>query len=138
MNNDGIKDIIAGSPNSDICTDGSAGDSNCGGAQIWLGYASGGSFSSTYNHYLKGVNTSDEAGRNVASCDVNNDSISDIIMGAAKMENGTGYTGSCSGENCGGVIVYFGISTGGAFNSTPDLELYGMNASDTLALGGNP
>ncbi|MFH1065345.1 MAG: right-handed parallel beta-helix repeat-containing protein, partial [Nanoarchaeota archaeon] len=136
VNNDGIKDIISGALNADICTGGTA---DCGGAMIWLGYDStkGESFSSKYDFYLKGINSSDNAGRNVASCDVNNDSISDIILGVPGMENGTGYTGSCSGIDCGGVIVYFGINAGGAFNSIPDLELYGMNASDGFALGEN-
>ena len=122
--------------NADVCT---GGTKNCGGAQIWLGYDStkGELFSGTYDFYLKGVNDSDNAGNTVASCDVNNDTISDVILSGPGIENGTGYTGSCSGADCGGVIVYFGINSGGAFNSTPDMELYGMNASDTLALKEN-
>ncbi len=133
INNNGIVDIIAGTPNADP-----GGRSNAGEVYVIYGSANYGNGKTidldlvTANITIKGANASDNLGSSLLSSDINNDGIKDIIFGAQSAD-------PPGGSNAGEVYVIYGSANYGN-GKTIDLDLVtanitirGDNVADQIA-----
>lgn len=113
FNNDGVADLLIGSPYSSL-----AGSNTNGDVYVIFGKQTGSTFAasidvstmaSSAGFHIRGANDGDNLGQAVAHAgDVNGDTIDDIILGAPGLDGSGAY-------NVGGAYVVFGH--GGAFAS---------------------
>jgi hypothetical protein len=99
INGDGIADLIIGAPARTVAT-GTGAYTLFGSRQSWPETIDLSTLNGTSGFAAKGVTPYDMAGTAVASCDVNGDGISDLVIGAPQ-----------GGANAGAVHVVFGSKT---------------------------
>lgn len=117
LNGDGYDDIIIGASNYDF-----GGNLNSGKVYIFFG---GSSMDYSPDIIILGENQDDHFGVCVASAgDVNADGYNDVIVGAPQFDYG-GYT------LVGKAYIFFG---GESMDSTPDVEIYGEEATEQLGV----
>ncbi len=127
INGDGFADLIIGSPNGDN------GGSAAGEAYVVFGKAGATStnidltaLAASDGFIIQGDAAFDEAGRSVSSAgDINGDGFADLIVGAARGDNG--------GTNAGEAYVIFGKA--GATRT--DIDLTALAASDGFIIQGD-
>ena len=117
LNGDGYDDIIIGASNYDF-----GGNLNSGKVYIFFG---GSSMDYSPDIIILGENQDDHFGVCVASAgDVNADGYNDVMVGAPQFDYG-GYT------SVGKAYIFFG---GESMDSTPDVEIYGEEATEQLGV----
>lgn len=116
INADGYSDLLIGAYNSD------AGGTDSGAAYVVLGPVSGTNSLSTATAKLTGEAASDYAGYSVSGADINNDSYSDILVGA--------YYNNNAGSDAGAVYLVNGPITGTISLSSADAIFEGEASGD--------
>ena len=122
INNDGADDLIIGAARADP-----GGRTNTGESYVLFGPLSVGALelSTAADITLNGVDAGDGSGAGVASGDINNDSATDLIIGA---RNGDPGGRTDAGES----YVLFGPLSAGTLelSTAPDITLNGIDAGD--------
>ena len=122
VNNDGVTDLIIGALNGDP-----GGRVNAGESYVLFGPLSAGTLelSTAADITLNGIDAGDRSGVRVATGDVNNDGVTDLIIGALNGDPG-------GRVNAGESYVLFGPLSAGT------LELSTALNTTTIAIGTNP
>ena len=127
INNDGVADLIIGAP---LASPGGKG--GAGATHVIFGPLSAGpaQIATTADITINGIDPGDNAGRRVASGDLNNDGATDLIIGAETADPG-------GREIAGKTYVLFGPLSAGTLelSSAADITINGIDPGDGSGVG---